>query len=198
MAPILQQAGETDETADRRALTIFYVLSAILVVVFFGFGLFYGRGTHLTIADYWRWFVVHIWVESIFEFFGVGRDLALPGHAGAGVRQVRPARGVPDGDPRLHQRHSGHGPPLLLVRRPEFLAGHRRRVQLAGADPADPAGGPRVDGVQVDQAPKAGSSPIAGRSISSRPAACGTSSARACSASSSTCRSSTTTSTPPT
>ena len=22
-------------------------------------------------ADYWRWFVVHIWVESIFEFFGV-------------------------------------------------------------------------------------------------------------------------------
>jgi nitric oxide reductase subunit B len=25
----------------------------------------------MTIADYWRWFVVHIWVESIFEFFGV-------------------------------------------------------------------------------------------------------------------------------
>ncbi len=47
------------------------MLSAILVVAFFGFGLFYGRGTHLTIADYWRWFVVHIWVESIFEFFGV-------------------------------------------------------------------------------------------------------------------------------
>jgi nitric oxide reductase subunit B len=23
------------------------------------------------VADYWRWFVVHIWVESIFEFFGV-------------------------------------------------------------------------------------------------------------------------------
>ena len=47
------------------------MLSAIFVVAFFGFGLFYGRGTHLTIADYWRWFVVHIWVESIFEFFGV-------------------------------------------------------------------------------------------------------------------------------
>jgi nitric oxide reductase subunit B len=22
-------------------------------------------------ADYWRWFVVHLWVESIFEFFGI-------------------------------------------------------------------------------------------------------------------------------
>ncbi|MDZ7413169.1 MAG: cbb3-type cytochrome c oxidase subunit I [candidate division KSB1 bacterium] len=54
------------------ALIWFYLLSAILVVGFFGFGLMYGRGTHLTLADYWRWFVVHIWVESIFEFFGVG------------------------------------------------------------------------------------------------------------------------------
>jgi len=53
------------------SLVVFYVLSAILVVAFFGFGLFYGQGTHMTVADYWRWFVVHIWVESIFEFFGV-------------------------------------------------------------------------------------------------------------------------------
>ena len=72
MVPVLRApAQETEEAADRRALTWFYVLSAVFVVAFFGFGLFYGRGTHLTIADYWRWFVVHIWVESIFEFFGV-------------------------------------------------------------------------------------------------------------------------------
>lgn len=64
-------ATPDEEDAHRRSLLWFYVLSAVLVVVFFGFGLFYGRGTHITIADYWRWFVVHIWVESIFEFFGV-------------------------------------------------------------------------------------------------------------------------------
>jgi nitric oxide reductase subunit B len=56
---------------DFRSLVNFYVFSAILVVLFFAFGLFFSRGTHLTVADYWRWFVVHIWVESIFEFFGV-------------------------------------------------------------------------------------------------------------------------------
>ena len=56
---------------DFRKLVNFYVLSAILVVIFFAFGLFFSRGSHLTVADYWRWFVVHIWVESIFEFFGV-------------------------------------------------------------------------------------------------------------------------------
>jgi len=43
-----------------RALVNFYVLSAILVVLFFAFGLFFSRGSHLTVADYWRWFVVHI------------------------------------------------------------------------------------------------------------------------------------------
>jgi nitric oxide reductase subunit B len=56
---------------DFKSLVNFYVLSAILVVVFFAFGLLFSRGSHLTVADYWRWFVVHIWVESIFEFFGV-------------------------------------------------------------------------------------------------------------------------------
>ena len=64
-------AESAKREADTRSLVIFYALSAILVVAFFGFGLLYGRGTHLTVADFWRWFVVHIWVESIFEFFGI-------------------------------------------------------------------------------------------------------------------------------
>jgi nitric oxide reductase subunit B len=60
--------GHRDEFT---GLIWFYVFSAVLVVAFFGFGLFYGKGSHLTMADYWRWFVVHLWVESIFEFFGI-------------------------------------------------------------------------------------------------------------------------------
>ena len=60
--------GHKDEFT---GLIWFYVFSAVMVVAFFGFGLFYGRGSHLTLADYWRWFVVHLWVESIFEFFGI-------------------------------------------------------------------------------------------------------------------------------
>ncbi len=56
---------------DKSGVVMFYLMSAIMVVGFFGFGFFYGKGSHLTIADYWRWFVVHLWVEGIFEFFGV-------------------------------------------------------------------------------------------------------------------------------
>lgn len=47
----------------------FYTYSAIAIVSFFAFGLLYTPNTHLTIADFWRWWVVHTWVEGIFEFF---------------------------------------------------------------------------------------------------------------------------------
>ena len=62
---------------DRSGLVYFYVLAAVLVVLFFGFGLFYTPNTHLSVADYWRWFVVHIWVEGIFEFFAVATAALL-------------------------------------------------------------------------------------------------------------------------
>ena len=29
----------------------------------------YGRQTHMAIAEYWRWWVVHLWVEGFFEVF---------------------------------------------------------------------------------------------------------------------------------
>ncbi len=54
---------------DRWGTVPFYTYSAIAIVSFFGFGLFYTPNTHLTVADFWRWWVVHTWVEGVFEFF---------------------------------------------------------------------------------------------------------------------------------
>jgi len=62
---------------NRSGLVWLYTMSAILVVIFFGFGLMYNPRTHITIADYWRWFVVHIWVEGMFEFFAAGTGALL-------------------------------------------------------------------------------------------------------------------------
>ncbi len=55
--------------ADRWGAVPFFTLSAVAIVSFFGFGLLYNPRTNLTIADFWRWWVVHTWVEGIFEFF---------------------------------------------------------------------------------------------------------------------------------
>ncbi len=54
---------------DRWGLPHFLSYSAIAVVGFFCFGLLYNPNSHLTIADFWRWWVVHTWVEGSFEFF---------------------------------------------------------------------------------------------------------------------------------
>ncbi len=37
--------------------------------LFYGAGLFYGERTNLSIMEYWRWWVVHLWVEGFFEVF---------------------------------------------------------------------------------------------------------------------------------
>lgn len=54
---------------DKWGTVPFYTYSAIAIVSFFAFGLFYTPNTHITVADFWRWWVVHTWVEGIFEFF---------------------------------------------------------------------------------------------------------------------------------
>lgn len=54
---------------DRWGLPHFLTYSAVAVVGFFCFGLLYNPNSHLTIADFWRWWVVHTWVEGSFEFF---------------------------------------------------------------------------------------------------------------------------------
>ena len=36
---------------------------------FYGAGFNWGKHTHLSIVEYWRWWVVHLWVEGFFEVF---------------------------------------------------------------------------------------------------------------------------------
>lgn len=54
--------------ADKHLLTLF-LLSSVAIALFYAAGLMYGRQTHLAIAEYWRWWVVHLWVEGFFEVF---------------------------------------------------------------------------------------------------------------------------------
>ncbi len=54
--------------ADRHLLILLLFASGAIGLLF-GAGLLYERDTHLTIAEYWRWWVVHLWVEGVFEVF---------------------------------------------------------------------------------------------------------------------------------
>jgi len=43
--------------------------SVVAIGLFYGSGLFYGERSNLSVMEYWRWWVVHLWVEGIFEVF---------------------------------------------------------------------------------------------------------------------------------
>lgn len=54
-----------------RQLVVVFILSAVAIALFYGAGLGWGRHSNLAIAEYWRWWVVHLWVEGFFEVFAV-------------------------------------------------------------------------------------------------------------------------------
>ena len=54
---------------DHRPLLALFVLASAAIALFYGAGLMYGQRTHLAVAEYWRWWVVHLWVEAFFEVF---------------------------------------------------------------------------------------------------------------------------------
>ena len=63
IAPALREKGE------HRQLVLIFTLSAGAIALFYGAGLMYGRNTHISVVEYWRWWVVHLWVEGFFEVF---------------------------------------------------------------------------------------------------------------------------------
>ena len=62
MVPALRQPGDKN-------LLALLAASVIAIGLFYGAGLFYGERTNLSVMEYWRWWVVHLWVEGFFEVF---------------------------------------------------------------------------------------------------------------------------------
>lgn len=61
--PALMQPSES------RPLVIMLFLSTVAIGLFYAAGFAWGEDTHLAMVEYWRWWVVHLWVEAFFEVF---------------------------------------------------------------------------------------------------------------------------------
>jgi nitric oxide reductase subunit B len=55
--------------SESRSLLGLFLVSSVAIALFYGAGLMWKRHTNLAIAEYWRWWVVHLWVEGFFEVF---------------------------------------------------------------------------------------------------------------------------------
>jgi nitric oxide reductase subunit B len=63
LLPAIRQGGES------KSIVTLLILSTISIGLFYGAGLMWGERTHLSMVEYWRWWVVHLWVEGFFEVF---------------------------------------------------------------------------------------------------------------------------------
>ncbi len=63
VVPIIKKGTE------EKGLLILFMISCAAIAIFYAAGLMWGRTTNLAIAEYWRWWVVHLWVEGFFEVF---------------------------------------------------------------------------------------------------------------------------------
>ncbi len=61
--PAIRKGGES------KSIVVLLFLSTVCIGLFYGAGLMWGEHTHLSMVEYWRWWVVHLWVEGFFEVF---------------------------------------------------------------------------------------------------------------------------------
>jgi nitric oxide reductase subunit B len=63
LAPALRARDES------RPLVLMFTGAATAIGLMYAAGFFFGARTHLSVMEYWRWWVVHLWVEGFFEVF---------------------------------------------------------------------------------------------------------------------------------
>ena len=81
--PALRTPGET------RGLIGMVFISTVCIGLFFGAALTWGRHTSLSMIEYFRWWVVHLWVEGFFEVFATAVIALI--FAGLGLVRARAA-----------------------------------------------------------------------------------------------------------
>jgi len=81
--PALKQPTET------RGLVGMVFISTICIGLFFGAALTWGRHSPLSMIEYFRWWVVHLWVEGFFEVFATAIIALI--FAGLGLVRARAA-----------------------------------------------------------------------------------------------------------
>ena len=63
LLPALRRSG------DQKQLVLLLTVASAAIALFYGAGLTWGQHSHLSMIEYWRWWVVHLWVEGFFEVF---------------------------------------------------------------------------------------------------------------------------------
>ena len=67
--PVLMGRGADGKASESRHIVGLLFLSTVCIGLFFASALMWGEHTHISEVEYWRWWLVHLWVEGFFEVF---------------------------------------------------------------------------------------------------------------------------------
>merc|ERR1719337_15550 len=67
--PALRLPEATREARGKWHLVVIITCAAVLISTFWASGFMYNARSNLAVMDYWRFWIVHMWVEGIFEIF---------------------------------------------------------------------------------------------------------------------------------
>ena len=78
---------------DHRTIVLMFTGASAAIGLMYAAGFMFSARTHLSVMEYWRWWVVHLWVEGFFEVFATAAlafifarmGLVKPKHAGGAV-----------------------------------------------------------------------------------------------------------------
>ncbi|MEC5398534.1 nitric-oxide reductase large subunit [Uliginosibacterium sp. H1] len=59
----------TGPAQESKAIVALLFLSTLTISIFYAAGLMWREHSHLSVVEYWRWWLVHLWVEGFFEVF---------------------------------------------------------------------------------------------------------------------------------
>ncbi len=56
-------------SSESKPVLLVLFLSTVAIGLFYAAGFMWGKHTHISMVEYWRWWIVHLWVEGFFEVF---------------------------------------------------------------------------------------------------------------------------------
>ena len=74
---------------EHKSILMLFLVATVAIGGFYFAGLMWGKHTNLSIVEYWRWWVVHLWVEGFFEVFATVVIIFMFTR----LRLIRPATG---------------------------------------------------------------------------------------------------------
>ena len=118
--------GAASEVASIVALLF---LSTVAIGLFYGAALMWDEHTHLSMVEYWRWWLVHLWVEGFFEVFATAVIAFLFTRLGLVPVEDGDRRGAVR-DHHLHGRRRARHVASPVLRRHADRGGRARRELL--------------------------------------------------------------------